>query len=123
MIGIYRTIVVSPSLTCLVGDSLSNQSLSRPGGAVQQHTAWGLDTQVLEESGVPQRQLDHLADLHGHVNQHGGDRVGGSESSLEAGQTNRPNDAARHKLDPVWTITIIKAAQTPSTSFGITVLQ
>lgn len=54
-----------PSLTCLVGHSLCDESLSRTGGAVQQHAAGGLDAKVLEKRGVAERQLDHLADLQG----------------------------------------------------------
>lgn len=50
-------------LTCLVGDGLGDERLSRSGGAVEENTAGGLDAKVLEERGVAKRELDHLTDL------------------------------------------------------------
>ena len=47
----------------LAGDGPCEQRLARPRRAVQQHALWGLDADLLEQLGVPHRQLDHLAYL------------------------------------------------------------
>ena len=49
--------------TCLVSDSLGDEGLARTRRAVEEHATGGLDAEVLEQGGMAQRQLDHLADL------------------------------------------------------------
>merc|ERR1719379_2169000 len=50
----------------LVGHRSREQRLPRPGRSVQQHPARRLHAERLEEGRVPERQLDHFADL-GHL--------------------------------------------------------
>ncbi len=47
----------------LIGDGARQQRLAGPGRAVQQHALGRVDAQALEQLGMAQRQLDHLAQL------------------------------------------------------------
>src|SRR5439155_9606082 len=46
-----------------IRDGLGQQGLSRTGGAIEQDALWCLDPDPLEDLGVSQRELDHLADF------------------------------------------------------------
>ena len=50
----------------LVGDGPGDEGLAGTGGSVQEDAAGGLDAEGLEEGGVAEGKLDHLADL-GHL--------------------------------------------------------
>eukprot|EP00756_Hemistasia_phaeocysticola_P039905 Hpha_TRINITY_DN16838_c0_g3::TRINITY_DN16838_c0_g3_i6::g.151697::m.151697 len=58
-----RTVDQEEECTSLVRDRASDRSLSAPGRSVQQDTARRLDTDVLVQVGVADRQLHHLTDL------------------------------------------------------------